>query len=389
MSSSTLGFGDAIGAITIGKGLIATDLLGNPLTKYTGTQDVIISSTPTTSLSYSAITDKPQLFSGDFNDLVNRPVLLQGVAGQSIIGLPGRDGKDGRDGSAGKDGQSIVGQRGLPGRDGIDGQSIVGQTGARGQHSTVPGPQGPAGAASTIAGPQGPAGAPSTVAGPAGPAGAASTIAGPQGPAYGFATNGAVDLCLNLLPINTLDSETALAPHIFITSAVINAGTGVTLMTIPCINRTGVFASGVTPSAVGDSLRIGAVSGTVISFGVDTIVIQFASQNTPSIPSGTLFQVTSANPVKVLSDRTLSLIPYSRGSGERSLRLYNESPWVRVGSTQFGVLTVKLFDDQGFALKIRKIYASTNAVDLLDCNICDWTMQLDVALAPQKVLGLI
>ena len=206
---------------------------------------------------------------------------------------------------------------------------------------------------------------------------------------YGFATNGAVDLCLNLLPINTLDSETALAPHIFIASAVINAGTGVTLMTIPCINRMGVFASGVTPSAVGDSLRIGTVSGTVISFGIDTIVIQFASQNTPSIPTGTLFQVTSANPVKLLSDRTLSLIPYSRGSGERSLRLYNESPWVRVGSTQFGVLTVKPFDDHGFALKIRKIYASTNAVDMLDCNICDWTMQLDVALAPQKVIGLI
>ena len=148
---STLGFGDGIGGITIGEGLTATDIFGNPITKYAGTQDVILSSTPTTSLSYSAITNKPQLFSGDFNDLVNRPVLLQGVAGQSIIGLPGASG---RDGVNGKDGLSIMGATGQSGRDGLpghDGLSIKGDKGDKGDVGSVgaTGAQGSVGAPGT------------------------------------------------------------------------------------------------------------------------------------------------------------------------------------------------------------------------------------------------
>ena len=172
--SSTLGFGDSVSSIKFGRGLNATDPQGNPLTVFDGTQPVILQAAAVTAVNYNTIANLPKLFDGDYNSLYNRPAILQGVAGQSIVGSQGLPGKDGVNG---QDGISVVGPQGLPGKDGAD--STVagppGQAGKNGVDSTIAGPTGATGAtgaASTIAGPQGATGA----------TGAASTIAGPQGP---------------------------------------------------------------------------------------------------------------------------------------------------------------------------------------------------------------
>lgn len=90
---SSLGFGDGVGGITFGKGIVASDMYGLPLTSYDGTQRVYISVTPATSSTYAQ-----GQFSGNYNDLTNKPVLLQGVPGQSIVGAQGIQGVAGKDG---------------------------------------------------------------------------------------------------------------------------------------------------------------------------------------------------------------------------------------------------------------------------------------------------
>ena len=90
-----MGFGDAIGGIQFGTGLKATDLQGNLLTVFDGTQRVVLQSTPGTAVNYNTLANLPALFDGDWNNLTNRPVLLQGVPGQSIIGAQGPAGNDG------------------------------------------------------------------------------------------------------------------------------------------------------------------------------------------------------------------------------------------------------------------------------------------------------
>ena len=213
---------------------------------------------------------------------------------------------------------------------------------------------------------------------------AASATANP----FVFTTSGVVDLCLSSAGINTLDSDTNRSSLVYITSSSVSLTGSSTSLAIPIGDRTGIFASGPTPIASGDIMSVGGVVGTVVGFGPGTVIISFASRATPAIPSSTLAYVTSASPTKTAADKTLALIPYA--PGDNILRLLTECPWVRMGSTTFGNLQVKLFDAYGFPLKLRKQYASATTTDMLDRNICDWSLQLDVCVNPdEKNLGLI
>ena len=252
--SSSLGFGDSVGGISFGPGVLATDAFGNTLSVYDGTQRVTIHSSSTTILDYAKLTNKPQLFSGDFNDLTNKPVLLQGVPGQSIIGergLPGVDGSPGRDGvsiigPAGRDGISITGPRGLPGQ---SVQGPKGDTGSAGAASTIPGPKGDtgsAGAASTIPGPKGDtgsAGAASTVAGPKGDPGSAGPApTGTAGSVVFLTSSGVADATANL--VITSSNITSLLPII----SNITAGSSSTIPAATIVGTVSKALTVVTPA---------------------------------------------------------------------------------------------------------------------------------------------
>ena len=49
---------------------------------------------------------------------------------------------------------------------------------------------------------------------------------------------------------------------------------------------------------------------------------------------------------------------------------------MKISNTNFGALSVKLFNDAGFPLKLRKFYSASTA-DNADQNIGDWVMELD------------
>jgi hypothetical protein len=156
-------------------------------------------------LNWTTITGKPVLFSGNYDDLSNKPTLTTGPQGpigetgpagphglqgdkgdtgaQGLQGPTGPVGPQGLQGDAGAQGvQGIAGPQGLIGPIGPQGlKGDKGDTGAQGvQGLTGPiGPQGPKGDAGAqglqgLTGPAGPVGA-------TGATGAASTIAGPQG----------------------------------------------------------------------------------------------------------------------------------------------------------------------------------------------------------------
>ena len=196
---------------------------------------------------------------------------------------------------------------------------------------------------------------------------------------YSLNTNSCVDVCMSFGTLNTLDSELAKPKNSYVTSASINAGATITSLSVPVADKSRIFASGATPTAPGDLLTIGGFTGTVVGFGAGTVLIQFGSpQTTPLFPSGTPFTVSPAQACKTLSDKTIALVPFSRGDGERLLRLYTDAPWVKLNSNNFGNFQVKLFDDQGCALKLKKLYATATQADLLDVNIADWSFELQV-----------
>ena len=196
---------------------------------------------------------------------------------------------------------------------------------------------------------------------------------------YSLNTNSCVDVCMSFGTLNTLDSELAKPNNSYTTSASISIGSSITTLSIPVADKSRIFASGATSTSPGDSLTIGGFTGTVIGFGAGTVLIQFGSpQTTPLFASGTPFTVSPAQPFKTLSDKTIALVPFSRGDGERLLRLYTEPPWVKLNSSNFGNFQVKLFDDQGCALKLKKLYATSTQADLLDVNIADWSFELQV-----------
>jgi hypothetical protein len=130
-------------------------------------------------LNWTSISDKPTLFSGNYDDLTNKPTLLTGPQGlpgppgkdgangtngkdgaDGAPGAPGKDGLPGANGTNGKDGADgapgAPGKDGLPGANGKDGANGTnGTNGKDGANSIVPGPKGDTG-------PQGPQGPPTT-----------------------------------------------------------------------------------------------------------------------------------------------------------------------------------------------------------------------------------
>ena len=200
---------------------------------------------------------------------------------------------------------------------------------------------------------------------------------------YSFSTASAVDVCMNFSTLSTLDTDTANnALKSYVTSAAIPANaSAVTTLTIPLANRSGIALSGPTQGTSGDSVTIGSITGIAFNVSQGAIIISFASQTTPLFPAGTPVYVTPVQPPKMQSDRTLALVPFSRGDGERLLRLYSDAPWVKISPSNFGQFSVKLFDDLGFPLKLKKLYYG-GSPDYFDCNISDWVMELHVLARP-------
>ena len=162
------------------------------------------------------------------------------------------------------------------------------------------------------------------------------------------------------------------------TSTAIPANaSAVTTITIPLANRSGIALSRPTQGTSGDTITIGSITGIAFNVAQGGIIISISSQTTPLFPAGTPVYVTPVQPPKMQSDRTLALVPFSRGDGERLLRLYSDAPWVKISPSNFGQFSVKLFDDLGFPLKLKKLYYGASP-DYFDTNISDWVMELHV-----------
>ena len=190
---------------------------------------------------------------------------------------------------------------------------------------------------------------------------------------YGFDTGAFVDLCVaDFGTPNTLDTEKGAAPT-YITSVEVSETTG-TSLTLPVSNKTGL--------SVGDTATIAGVVGTLTltTFTATGVVFSMSSQTTSVIPISTQLFVKPAQPYKTRGDKTLVLIPYSRGTGESNLNLSQPQQWVKMSSKNLANLTVKLFNDRGFPLKLRKLTASAtpNAIDFKDVDIDDWVVELSV-----------
>ena len=194
---------------------------------------------------------------------------------------------------------------------------------------------------------------------------------------YGFDTGGAVDMVVNFQPINTLDSETA-AQVAYTTSGSITGASGTT-MTIPIDNKVGIY--------IGDTLSLAGFTGTVSAFTATGLTITFGSTQTwTTLASGTSVLLSPASPLKTRSDKTFALIPYSRGENERTLRLWTTQPWVKVNPTNFGYVQVKLFNDRGFPLRLRK-FTSAAVGDANDIAVDDWAFELLITTTAQLPNG--
>ena len=194
---------------------------------------------------------------------------------------------------------------------------------------------------------------------------------------YGFDTNSFIDLCITGVPTTrTLDSELCNRSTTYTTSAIIGPQAAVLTMAIPTANKVGLFVSGNSYGSTGDLITIAGLTGYVSSITSTGLVITFgAVQTWGSIPSGTTFSVTPAQPWKTRSDYTLANIPYSRADCERTCRILTDCEPVKVSSCNFGSLNIKLFNDAGLPLKLRKFYSNGTA-DNADQNIGDWFMEL-------------
>ena len=201
---------------------------------------------------------------------------------------------------------------------------------------------------------------------------------------YGFDTGSGIDICLNNVgTMNTLDTESITATNQYVTSAQISAGIAQTSITIPISNKTGIFVSGSDYTAkAGDQATIAGVTQTMVATGFTSsgVVFQFLPNpgTTPAswsiIPAGTTLNISPAQPIKTRADKTLLFVPYGRGDYERTLKLWLQPPWIKVNPSNLSYLTVKLFNDKGYPLKLRKFYASTVA-DINDVNIDDWEFE--------------
>ena len=194
---------------------------------------------------------------------------------------------------------------------------------------------------------------------------------------YGFDVGGAVDVCItSSSTINTIDTETISASSTYVTSAAITSATG-TSITVPIDNKSGIYVSGAGYGGTGDTATMAGISGTmtVTGFTATGVTFSIASQTWATIPAGTQVVVSPAQPYKSRADKTIALLPYSRGENERTIRLWVSQPWVKLTASDLNQLTVKLFSDKGYALKLRKFYANT-AADAKDVNIDDWAFEM-------------
>ena len=213
---------------------------------------------------------------------------------------------------------------------------------------------------------------------------------------YGFDTGSGIDICLNNVgTMNTLDTESITATNQYVTSAAVSSTSAGTSITIPITNKTGICISGSAyDTNTGDQLTYAGLP-QMVATGFTSSGITFQFLPTPgttsagavvSIPSGTTLTINPAQPAKTRSDKTLLFVPYGRGDYERTLKLWLQPPWVKLNPSNLSYLTVKLFNDKGYPLKLRKFYASTVA-DINDVNIDDWEFEFLVTTSDHLPKG--
>ena len=192
-----------------------------------------------------------------------------------------------------------------------------------------------------------------------------------------FNTFGGVDICLGTFATSSiLDTETANNTGSYTTSIIINAnGVATTTLNVACYNKTGIFSSGTTPASQGDLVSIAGINGYVSGFTSNGFSMTIASQTTTSIPSGTVFTVQPKQPYKTRSDTTIALLPYSRTNQQKCIQINTAQPTLKFYSPVFSFLNVKIFDDLGFPLKLRKLFCAAQG-DQLDYNLGHWSMTL-------------
>jgi len=189
---------------------------------------------------------------------------------------------------------------------------------------------------------------------------------------YGFDTGAFVDVCLGdgVGTPYTLDTESGINP-VYTLAANTAALTSSTTITHLLNNKTGLF--------VGDTATIAGVTGTMTctTFTAGGATFSMSSQTTSNIVSGTNLLVYPAQPYKTRGDKTLVIVPYNRTA---TLSLPQPTGWVKLSSRNLSNLNVKLFNDKGFPLKLRKLVASAspNAVDYKDIDMDDWTLEFIV-----------
>jgi hypothetical protein len=203
---------------------------------------------------------------------------------------------------------------------------------------------------------------------------------------YGFDTGCGVDVCISGVgTMNTIDSELITASSTYVTSAITSGLTAQTSVTIPISNKAGIFVSGPAyGTGVGDQAKIAGITPTMVVSGYSATGVTFQFLPTPgtttatwsSIASGTPVIITPAQPLKTRQDKTLVFVPYSRGENERSLRLLISPPWTKLSPTNLSTLNIKLFNDKGYPLKLRKFFASATVADINDINIDDWYLEM-------------
>jgi hypothetical protein len=206
---------------------------------------------------------------------------------------------------------------------------------------------------------------------------------------FAFDTGCGVDVCLSGNgTLNTIDTESITATSVYYTSTITTAGSG-TSITIPIYNKVGICASGSGYTG-SDTATCAGITGTMVVSGFSATGVSFTipSQTWTTIPVNTPVYITPAQPAKTRGDKTLCFVPYNRSESERCLRLYMEQPWVKLNSTNFNMLTFKLFSDKGYPLKLKRLYAGTNVSDMLDYNINDWYIDFVVAVQDHLPKGV-
>ena len=192
--------------------------------------------------------------------------------------------------------------------------------------------------------------------------------------AMGFDTGSYVDLCIEGSTIDTLDTYKLPGNYTGVSAPALGANpTTVNLTMNPkygiCVSSTELYA--LTDDAgnnyyndviTGNPLYLNPYQLTASGY---TFALVYSNGATPplgnlpngfpAVTNGVLVNYSRSQPAKTRGDSTLELLPYNRDKYDKVVAP-EETSWVRINSTNLSQLTLKLFNDRGYPLKVRKLF---------------------------------